>query len=741
MSNEITDQALKYHSLPRPGKIEISPIKPLANQQDLALAYSPGVAEPCKAIVTDPAMAADMTARSNLVAVITNGTAVLGLGNIGPLAAKPVMEGKAVLFKKFAGVDVFDLEINEHDPDKLVDIIASLEPTFGGINLEDIRSPECFIVERKLKERLNIPVFHDDQHGTAIIVAAAVLNGLEVVGKKIGKVRLVSTGLGAAGIACLKLLVQLGLKKSNIIGVDHVGVIYEGRTEDLTEEKKEFINKTDARTLAEAIKDADIFLGLSAPGILKPEMVRSMAEQPIILALANPIPEILPEEVRAVRDDAIIATGRSDYPNQVNNVLCFPYIFRGALDARATAINDEMKIACVRAVADLTRESSSYAIVSGNEDGKLVFGKDYIIPKPFDPRLISRLAPAIAQAAMDSGVADNPIEDMDAYRSELSQYIYESITLMRPSFERAKADPKRLIYVEGEHPIILNAVQSVLDEGLCKPILIGRHHIIEAEIKAHRLRMRPDIDVTIVEPKVTTDDNANMANTILAANMVKQQQADAILCGIRGFYHQHLNHTMEILGLDDDVKSPVAVNIVMVNKSIYFVCDTAVHIDPTADQLSDNVKMVIKLAKQFDLEPKVALLSYNNHNDMSSSGTSTAKMRAAMQLIRADNPNLEVEGPIRADAALMAGLRNRVLPSSVLKSNANILMMPNLDSARIVCDFIKALHQGITIGPLLLGMRHPVHIMTPSTTVRRIMNATALLAIDVQNHQASSQAQ
>ncbi|MCG8379037.1 MAG: NADP-dependent malic enzyme, partial [Proteobacteria bacterium] len=547
MSDDTEKSALDYHRFPKPGKIEVTPTKPLANQRDLALAYSPGVAEPCKAIATEDRLAADLTSRSNLVAVITNGTAVLGLGDIGPLASKPVMEGKGVLFKKFAGIDVFDIEINEKDPDKLVDIIASLEPTFGGVNLEDIRAPECFLVEGKLRERLNIPVFHDDQHGTAIIVAAAVLNGLKIVGKDISDVNLVLTGAGASGIACLKLLVKLGMKKENIIAVDRTGVIYKNRREGMTPHKRMFANDTKRRTLAEIMKGADIFLGLSGPGVVKPEMVRSMADNPLIFALSNPIPEILPEEAQAVRPDAIIATGRSDYPNQVNNVLCFPFIFRGALDVGATKINDEMKIALVHALADLATEETPDTVVAAYGGAELNFGKDYLIPKPFDPRLIVKLAPAVAQAAMDSGVATRPIEDMEAYRQHLSQYVFGSVILMRPVFEKAKADPKRLVYAEGEQTKILRSVQSVLDESLAKPILIGDPEIITNRIKQMGLRLRPDTDIEVINPKEYIDKNnmdvsgISQVNTCIAANMISNGDADALICGTDGHYHKHLD--------------------------------------------------------------------------------------------------------------------------------------------------------------------------------------------------------
>jgi malate dehydrogenase (oxaloacetate-decarboxylating)(NADP+) len=736
MTDETEKSALDYHRFPKPGKIEISPTKPLANQRDLALAYSPGVAEPCKAIVTESRLVADLTIRSNLVAVITNGTAVLGLGNIGPLAAKPVMEGKAVLFKKFAGIDVFDLEINENDPDKLIDIIASLEPTFGGINLEDIKSPECFLVEGKLRKRLKIPVFHDDQHGTAIIVAAGIINALKVVNKDISEVKLVTTGAGAAGIACLKLLVKLGMKKNNIIAVDHVGVIYKNRRAEQTPHKRMFASDTKLRTLSDVMKGADIFLGLSAPGVLKQEMVRSMAENPIVFALANPIPEILPEEIKAVREDAIIATGRSDYPNQVNNVLCFPYIFRGALDVVATTINDEMKIAMVNALAELAEEETPEAVLAAYGGEQLKFGREYLIPKPFDPRLIMKLAPAIAQAAMDSGVATRPIEDMEAYRQHLSQYIFESVILMRPLFVKAKADPKRLVYAEGEKTKILHSVQSVLDEGLAKPVLIGDPNIIENRIKQMGLRLRPGVDVQIVNPteymeKVNVNlDGISEVNTCVATKMVEQGEADAIICGTDGHFHDHLAHVIRELGINEEYKQAAAVNVLLLKKGAFFICDTAVTVDPTAEQIADNTLLAAETVKRFGLTPRAALLSFSNGDDIDSD--TCIKMRAAMEIIHKQDPDLQVQAPIRADAALLSDIRRRVLPYSKLVDNANLLIMPNLDAAKIAYDMVKILGEGTSIGPILVGLNHPVHILTPSSTVRRIVNASAIAVVDAQ---------
>jgi malate dehydrogenase (oxaloacetate-decarboxylating)(NADP+) len=736
MSDNTEKSALDYHRFPKPGKIEVTPTKPLANQRDLALAYSPGVAEPCKAIATDSSLAADLTARSNLVAVITNGTAVLGLGDIGPLAAKPVMEGKGVLFKKFAGVDVFDIEINETDPDKLVEIIASLEPTFGGINLEDIKSPECFLVEGKLRKRLNIPVFHDDQHGTAIIVAAAIINGLKIVGKDISKVKLATTGAGAAGIACLKLLVKLGMKKENIIAVDRVGVIYRNRREDVTPHKKAFASDTKFRTLAEVMKGADIFLGLSGPGVVKQEMVRSMAENPIILALSNPIPEILPEEILSVREDAIIATGRSDYPNQVNNVLCFPFIFRGALDVGATIINDEMKIAMVNALAELTREETPEAVVAAYGGEDLKFGKDYLIPKPFDPRLIVKLAPAIAQAAMDSGVATRPIKDMDAYRQHLAQYVFESVILMKPLFEKAKLDPKRLVYAEGEETKILHSVQAVLDEGLAKPILIGQADKIESRIKQMGLRLRIDTDVEIIDPDEYLKTNKHKltgiteVNTYIGADMIKTGKADALICGTDGHFHDHLEHVVGKLGISEEVNQAAAVNVLMVKQGAFFICDTAVTVNPTAEQIAENTILAAETVKRFGITPRAALLSFSNGDDTDSE--TSKKMIKAMQIIKKQNPELQVEAPLRADAALLSDIRRRVVAYSKLVDDANLLIMPNLDAAKIAYDLVKVLSNATSVGPILVGLNNPVHILTPSSTVRRIVNASAIAVVDAQ---------
>ena len=735
MTEESEKSALDYHRFPTPGKIEVTATKPLANQRDLALAYSPGVAEPCKAIASESRLAAELTSRANLVAVVTNGTAVLGLGDIGPLAAKPVMEGKGVLFKKFAGIDVFDIEINEKDPNKLIDIIASLEPTFGGINLEDIRSPECFLVERELRKKMNIPVFHDDQHGTAIIVAAGILNGLEIVGKDISKVKLVVSGAGAAALSCLKLLSDLGVKKENIFVIDRVGVIRDTRS-DLSSHKKMFASKTKLTTLSEVMEGADIFLGLSGPGVAKPAMIRSMAENPLVFALSNPVPEILPEEVKATRSDAIIATGRSDYPNQVNNVLCFPFIFRGALDVCATTINDEMKIALVHALADLAKEETPEAVVAAYGGEELKFGKEYLIPKPFDPRLIIKLAPATAQAAMDSGVATRPIEDMDVYRQHLSQYIFETVILMRPLFEKAKSDPRKLIYAEGEEKKILHAVQSVLDEGIAKPILIGNEEVIESRIKQMGLRLRVNKDITIVNPHEyvaknnITAENILELNTFVATHMINKGEAEALICGTNGRYHEHFNIAKDNLGIKDGINQAAAVNVVMVKKGVYFICDTAVTINPTAEQIAENTLLATETVKRFGITPRVALLSFSNGDDIASE--TSKKMASAMEIIMKQSSELEIHAPIRADAALIGDIRRRVLPYSKLVDNANVLMMPNLDSAKIAYDLVKVLGEGVSIGPILVGLNHPAHILTPSSTVRRIVNATAISVVDCQ---------
>ena len=753
MTEDYHDAALDYHRLPRPGKIEVVATKPLANQRDLALAYTPGVADVCDAIVANPADAARFTARGNLVGVITNGTAVLGLGAIGPLAAKPVMEGKAVLFKKFAGIDVFDIEIDERDPEKLVDIIASLAPTFGGINLEDIKAPECFEVEAKLRARLDIPVFHDDQHGTAIIVGAAVLNGLRVVGKRIDQVRLVTSGAGAAAIACLDLLVNLGVRLENITVTDIVGVVYEGRNELMDPRKERYARPTAARTLGDVIGDADIFLGLSAPDVLKRDMVARMAPRPLILALANPRPEILPEEVRAVRDDAVIATGRSDYPNQVNNVLCFPFIFRGALDVGATAINEAMKVACVKAIADLAMAEPSEIVAKAYGDQPLTFGADFLIPKPFDPRLIYEIAPAVAKAAMDSGVATRPIEDFPAYRAHLIEFVFRSGLLMRPMFERAKQDLRRVVYAEGEDERVLRAVQQVIDERMAKPILIGRPDVIENRVARLGLRMKDGVDVAIVNPDsdhryseywrlylslmerngVSPDIARNRVrtdSTVIAALMLRRGEADALICGTFGRFDRHLKDIRDVIGMAPGVVSMAALNCLILERGTFFLCDTHVQLDPTAEQIAEMTVMAADEVRRFGVVPKIALLSHSNFG--TSDDPAARKMKDALQLLQTRAPELEVDGEMQGDAALSEEIRKRVFPNAKLTGQANLLVMPTLDASNIAFNILKVLGQGQSIGPILLGAAQPVHVLTPSVTVRGLVNMTAVAVVDAQ---------
>ncbi len=743
--------ALDYHRQYPPGKIKVTATKPMVTQRDLSLAYSPGVAAACEAIVADPNAASEMTARGNLVAVITNGTAVLGLGDIGPLAGKPVMEGKGVLFQKFAGIDVFDIEIDEHDPDKLVDIIASLEPTFGGINLEDIKAPECFIVERKLRERMKIPVFHDDQHGTAIIVGAAVLNALHVVGKKIEDVKLATSGAGAAGIACLDMLVALGLKPDNILAVDREGVLHTGRT-DLDEAKRRYARDTTARNLADIVTGADIFLGLSAAGVLKPEMVATMAPKPIILALANPTPEILPELARAVRPDCIIATGRSDYPNQVNNALCFPYIFRGALDVGATTINEPMKLACVRAIAEMARREATDlgAAYSGDVPS---FGPDYLIPRPFDPRLLVSLAPAVAKAAMESGVAMRPIENLREYAEKLSQFVFRTGLLMKPVFERARADMKRVVYAEGEEETVLRAVQTVVDEGLARPILIGRPAVIEARIERLALRIRPGVDFEltnidddprfndywqtyydIMQRRGVTPAAAKSVvrsrSTVIAALMVRRGEADAMLCGIVGRYQKKLAYIVNVLGRDPGVGASSAMSAVLNERGTFFFVDTHVQPDPTAEQIAEAALQAAYRLRLFGIVPRMALLSHSNFGSHDS--PSAVKMRTALGLIRSRAPNLEVEGEMQADTALTDTIRERLFPNSALKGCANLFVFPNLDAANIAYNLVRAMTDGVGLGPILMGVAKPAHVLTPAATVRRVVNMTALAAVEAQ---------
>ncbi|WP_295681070.1 NADP-dependent malic enzyme [uncultured Nevskia sp.] len=747
--------ALEYHEFPTPGKLAVMPTKQMVNQNDLALAYSPGVAAACEEIVKDPANAFRYTARGNLVAVITNGTAVLGLGAIGPLAAKPVMEGKAVLFKKFAGIDVFDLEVEQRDPDKLIELIAALEPTFGGINLEDIKAPECFYIERKLRERMKIPVFHDDQHGTAIIVGAAVSNGLAVVGKDIGAVKLVVSGAGAAALACVELLVELGIRIEHVWLTDLAGVVYQGRTELMDEDKARYAQATEARTLAEVIPDADIFLGLSAGGVLKPEMVKTMATRPLILALANPTPEILPSEVRSVRDDAIIATGRTDYPNQVNNVLCFPFIFRGALDAGATTITREMEIAAVRAIAELARLEQSDVVANAYGIEDLSFGPEYLIPKPFDPRLIVQIAPAVAQAAMDSGVATRPIEDFDAYRQKLQQFVYHSGTLMKPVFAAARrvpADKSRIIFAEGEDERVLRAVQIVVDEKLARPILVGRPKVIALAIAKHGLRIKagehfdvvnPEYDEryhdywseyqTIMARRGVTAQYARIEmrrrTTLIASMLLRKGEGDGMICGTFTTTWRHLQYIDRVIGLKEGANCYALMNGVVLPTRQLFIVDTHVNVDPTAAQLAEITVMAAEAIRRFGIEPKAALLSHSNFG--SSDSPSALKMRETLRLLREQAPELIVDGEMHADCALDEALRRSVLPESTLTGQANLLVCPNLDAANIAYNLLKtAAGNNVAIGPVLLGCAKPVHILTPSATVRRIVNMVALTVME-----------
>lgn len=743
--------ALEYHRIAPFGKIKVSATKPMATQRDLALAYSPGVAYACEAIVADPNEAFTLTARGNLVAVITNGTAVLGLGNIGALAGKPVMEGKGVLFQKFAGIDVFDIEIDETDPDKLVEIIASLEPTFGGINLEDIKAPECFEVERKLRERMKIPVFHDDQHGTAIIVGAAMLNALHVSGKKIEDVKLATSGAGAAGIACLDMLVSLGLKPENILAFDREGVLFTGRGQ-MDADKQRYARDTNKRSLAEIVAGADIFLGLSAGGILKPEMVVSMADKPIIFALANPHPEILPDEAKAVRPDVIIATGRSDYPNQVNNALCFPYIFRGALDVGATCINEDMKRACVYAIAELARKEAS-DLGSAYSGETPTFGPEYLIPRPFDPRLLISLAPAVAQAAILSGVANRAMPDINVYREQLSQFVYRTGLLMRPMFERARADVKRVVYAEGEEETVLRAVQTVVDDGLARPILIGRPAVIERRIEKLGLRLKQGVDFDLTNPDDDPRFNeywqhyhqimarrgvtpaaakaiVRSRGTVIAALMVKRGEADAMLCGIVGKYQGKLKHVIDVIGADPNVSCISAMSVVISDKGPLFFTDTHVQHEPSAEQIAEAALQAAYRMKLFGIVPKVALVCHSNFG--SSEASSAKKMREALQLILKRAPRLEVEGEMHVDAALKTEIRERLFPDSRLTGTANLLVMPNLDAANAAYNLTRVMTDGIGIGPILMGMAKPVHVLTTSATVRRVVNMTAIAAVEAQ---------
>ncbi len=751
-NDRLKQAALDYHRNPVPGKIAVTPTKGLVNQRDLALAYSPGVAFACEAIKADPAEARNLTARGNLVGVITNGTAVLGLGAIGPLAAKPVMEGKGVLFKKFAGIDVFDIEVDERDPDKLIEIIAALEPTFGGINLEDIKAPECFIIERTLRERMRIPVFHDDQHGTAIIVGAAVRNGLRVVGKNIGEIKLVVSGAGAAALSCLDLLVSMGVDPHNVWVTDIAGVVYEGRTVEMDPFKSRYARKTQARTLADVILGADVFLGLSAGGVLKPEMVEKMAQRPLILALANPVPEILPDVARAVRPDAVVATGRSDFPNQVNNVLCFPFVFRGALDAGATRITLEMELAAVEALAELAHAEQSEVVVAaygGQEDR---FGPDYIIPRPFDPRLIATIAPAVAKAAMESGVATRPIEDFSAYRERLSEFVWQSGLIMKPVFTAAKQAPKRVVYCEGEDERVLRAAQEVVNERIARPILVGRPEVIGVRLDRLGLRIRTGVDFDVVNPesdsrfreywteyfeimqrKGVTQDRAKEQirrdTTLIGAMMLRRSEADAMLCGTVGPYQRHLSVVANVIGRREGVQGYAAMNMLLLPGRTVFICDTYVNFDPSSEQIAEMTVLAAEEVRRFGLLPRVALLSHSNFGSLD---TPTAgKMRRALEMLWKIAPDLEVEGEMHGDTALDAQLRSRLFPNARLSGPANLLIMPTLDAANIAFNLLKAATgDGITVGPILLGAVRPVHILTPSATVRRLLNMTALSVVE-----------
>ncbi len=746
---ELRRAALEYHEFPTPGKVAIAATKQLTNQRDLALAYSPGVAAPCEEIVADPVNAFKYTSRGNLVAVITNGTAVLGLGDIGPLAAKPVMEGKGVLFKKFAGIDVFDIEINEKDPNKLVEIIAALEPTFGGVNLEDIKAPDCFYVERKLRERMKIPVFHDDQHGTAIVVGAAILNGLKVVGKDLKQVKLVTSGAGAAALACLGLLVKLGIPRENIWVTDLAGVVYQGRTELMDPDKAIYQQPTDQRTLSEVIEGADIFLGLSAGGVLKPDMVAKMAARPLILALANPTPEILPEEVKAVRDDAIMATGRTDYPNQVNNVLCFPYIFRGALDAGASTITDEMEIAAVHAIAELAQAEQSEVVAAAYAGEKLAFGPEYLIPKPFDPRLMMKIAPAVAQAAAESGVALRPVTDIEAYREKLQSFVFASGTMMKPVYTIAKkAEHKCIAYAEGEEERVLRACQIVVDEGLARPTLIGRPAVIAQRVEKFGLRLKEGVDYEVVN--VEHDDRyrelwqsyhqlmerrgvtAQLAKiemrrrlSLIGAMLLRRGDVEGLICGTWGTNPMHLQYIDQVIGKRPGAHCYAAMNALMLPGRQVFLVDTHVNYDPSAEQLAEITQMAARKVMRFGITPKAALLSHSNFG--SSDQPSAVKMRQVLAILREQAPWLEVEGEMHGDVALDAGARKRIMPRNLLEGDANLLVFPNIDAANIAYNLLKtAAGGGIAIGPMLLGVAKPVHILTASATVRRIVNMTAL---------------
>lgn len=754
ISSDLRTGALVYHSSPRPGKLEIKAIKPLGNQRDLALAYSPGVAAACEAIVEDTAEAANLTARQNLVGVISNGTAVLGLGNIGPLASKPVMEGKAVLFKKFAGIDVFDIEVDQGDPAKFVDVVAALEPTFGGINLEDIKGPECFEIEAALRERMSIPVFHDDQHGTAIIVGAAVTNSLMLAGKNIADVRIVVSGAGAAALACLNLLVALGAKVANIIVTDIEGVVYKGREALMDRWKEVYAQDTSARTLGDVIAGADIFLGLSAGGVLKPDMVAQMADRPVILALANPNPEITPAEALEAKPDAMICTGRSDYPNQVNNVLCFPYIFRGALDVHATTINEEMKLAAVSAIAKLAREAPSDVVANAYGGAAPVFGANSLIPAPFDPRLILRIAPAVARAAMETGVARKPVEDFNAYEEVLNRFVFRSGFIMKPVFAQAKRDPRKVIFSDGEDERVLRAAQVLLEERLAVPILIGRPNVVDARIERFGLNIRPGRDFELVDPqqdaryrdyvdtlvkvggrKGITPETARALmrsnTTAIAAVAVYRGEADAMLCGLTGRYQSRLRTIRDVIGLAPGVRECSALSLLISERGNYFLADTHVRRNPSAGEIADMTLACADHVRRFGIEPKIALLADSDFG--SGDSDSARKMRDALGMIRTLNPSLEADGEMQADTALSRIIRERVLPHSTLSGEANVLIMPNLDSANIAFQMVKVMAGALPVGPILMGPAKPAHILSPSVTARGIVNMTAIAVAEAQS--------
>ncbi|SEA40527.1 malate dehydrogenase (oxaloacetate-decarboxylating)(NADP+) [Thiothrix caldifontis] len=754
MKDELDQAALDYHRFPQPGKLEVTPTKNMANQRDLALAYSPGVAAASLAIAADPACAADYTSRGNLVAVISNGTAVLGLGAIGALASKPVMEGKAVLFKKFAGVNAFDIEMDTLDVDRLVDAISLLEPTFGGINLEDIKAPECFEVEKRLKAMMKIPVFHDDQHGTAICVAAAIRNGLRVAGKQIEDVKLVCSGAGAAAIACMNLLVEMGLKKENIVVNDRFGIIYKGRVEEMNPYNAAYAIDTDARTLDDVMDGVDVFLGLSAPRVLKQHHVKVMAENPLILALANPEPEIRPELIYEVRSDAIVATGRSDYPNQVNNVLCFPFLFRGALDVGATEINEAMKIAVVEAIGDLAMREASDAVVSAYGGAEFHFGRDYLIPKPFDPRLMTIIPPRVARAAMETGVATRPITDFEAYERQLESFVFRSGMTMKPVFEKAKRNPQRIVFAEGESQRVINAAQQLVDDGICKPILLGNPELIQRNIEAYDLRLKIGENITVVDPRNNPDYERHVEEhyavmcrkgvtpmysrrvmtartTQIAAVMVRCGDADAMICGVEGNFISHLHYVRDMIGARPGLTDVAAVTMLILKQGTYFLTDTHVSEDPTAEQLADNTALAAELVAGFGFEPKAALLSHSNFG--SRMNVHSAKLRKTLEILREKHPDLLVEGEMHADAALSQDVRDRLFKGAAFEGEANLLVCPDLNSANIAYNMTKMLADGLPVGPMLVGTNYPVHILTESTTVRGIVNMAAFASVEGMN--------